>query len=279
VTTSSCRQPGVAYGYVRASTRDQHDTLVIQKREVEDCYRAQYAPKGYAWGGVFEDAAVSGGLPFHRREEGGRLWNLLAAGDVVILHRQDRGFRDLEDFAWSVKLWNDLGVRVKILNLDVDSGTSGGKLILHILAALGEWERDQTVERTAAWASERKRRGLPGPGRYPPYGLTRVGPRGQKRYRENAAQREVGRAIVRWMQAGWSIDQIHRHLLKESIKNPNTGLPLGRASVWRWYTGELSLQAAEALQDNREKEEGRDDAARGGVPLRHLPAPPVGADP
>jgi DNA invertase Pin-like site-specific DNA recombinase len=237
------------YGYVRASTVDQEVTLLAQRRAIQECYDSRYAPEGYAFGGIFEDAAVSASLELHRREHGGRLWALLSQGDVIVVHRHDRTFRDLEDFARNLKLWAAVGVSVRVLNLmGLDTDTPTGRFVLSILTAFGQFEREQTGERVGVVMAERKLRGLPGPGRYPPYGFTRVGPPGKRRYRPCPEQRAVGRKIVEWLRAGWSLDQVHRHLLAQGVRNPNTDAAIGRASVWRWYVGEVQLQEAEERQ-------------------------------
>jgi hypothetical protein len=51
-----------AFGYIRVSTRDQAEGglgLAAQREQIEDLYARKYKPAGYAWGGIYEDRAVS----------------------------------------------------------------------------------------------------------------------------------------------------------------------------------------------------------------------------
>src|SRR5262245_54981393 len=89
--------PGRAYGYVRASTEDQEDTLPAQEHAVRGAYAARLAPRGYTWGGLYVDRGVSGAVEMTSRPAGHRLTMELERGDIVIVHKIDRGWRSVLD--------------------------------------------------------------------------------------------------------------------------------------------------------------------------------------
>jgi hypothetical protein len=50
------------FGYIRVSTRDQAESgagLAAQRDQIEEFFERKYKPQGYAWGGIYEDKAVS----------------------------------------------------------------------------------------------------------------------------------------------------------------------------------------------------------------------------
>ena len=74
----------------------------------------------------------------------------LQAGDTLLVTKLDRFARSTADGS---SLINDLlnrGVSVHILNMGLIDNTPTGKLIVHILLAFAEYERDLIVERTQA---------------------------------------------------------------------------------------------------------------------------------
>ena len=74
----------------------------------------------------------------------------LQSGDTLIVTKLDRFARSTAEGS---KLINDLlnrGVAVHILNMGLIDNTPTGKLIVHIMLAFAEYERDLIIERTQA---------------------------------------------------------------------------------------------------------------------------------
>jgi|SRR4051812_1042373 DNA invertase Pin-like site-specific DNA recombinase len=131
-------------GYARVSTTDQ--TLDLQR----DALTKAGCTK------IFTDTA-SGALT----ERKGFLEALdyVRAGDTLVVWRLDRLGRSLKDLITRITELNDRKIGFKSLTENIDTTTSGGKLIFHIFGALAEFERDIIRERTTAGLEAARTRG------------------------------------------------------------------------------------------------------------------------
>src|SRR4051794_6750061 len=85
------------------------------------------------------------------------------AGDSLVVWKLDRLGRSLKDLITHITELNDRKIGFKSLTENMDTTTSGGKLIFHIFGALAEFERDIIRERTnAGLEAARTRRKLGG---------------------------------------------------------------------------------------------------------------------
>lgn len=92
------RKP-TAYGYARASTLQQDESVKTQEQTIKDFYRANLADQ-YEWGGCFKDDGVSAySKEFAERPEGGKLDRTLKPYDALIVTRHDRLVRQIGDGA------------------------------------------------------------------------------------------------------------------------------------------------------------------------------------
>jgi putative DNA-invertase from lambdoid prophage Rac len=84
------------YGYCRVSTESQAEEGV---RLDEQQRRIEGRALEMAWqvDEIFVESGVFGSTPFAKRPEGGRLYRLLHAGDIVIAAKLDRVFRSAGD--------------------------------------------------------------------------------------------------------------------------------------------------------------------------------------
>ena len=69
-------------------------------------------------------------------------------GDKVIVTKLDRLARSTEDGLALIKDWNANNIMVHVLNMGCIDNTPTGKLILTVMLAFAEFERDMIVERT-----------------------------------------------------------------------------------------------------------------------------------
>ena len=134
-------------GYARVSTTDQ--TLVLQRDALEQagCER------------IFTDTASGSIADRHGLEEA---ISQLRPGDVLVVWRLDRLGRSLRHLIETVTALDARGIGFKSLTEQIDTTTSGGKLIFHIFGALAEFERDIIRERTQAGLAAARARGRQG---------------------------------------------------------------------------------------------------------------------
>lgn len=131
-------------GYARVSTSDQHLQLQQDALAAAGCER------------LFTDT-VSGA-----REDRPGLTAALSAcrpGDTLVVWRLDRLGRSLPHLVAIVQELGSRSVGFSSLQEQMDTTTSGGKLIFHIFAALAAFERELIRERTNAGLAAARARG------------------------------------------------------------------------------------------------------------------------
>jgi DNA invertase Pin-like site-specific DNA recombinase len=83
----------------------------------------------------------------------------LRAGDTLVVWRLDRLGRTLKHLIATITDLSDRGIGFRSLQENMDTTTSGGKLIFHIFGALAEFEREVIKERTIAGLQAARARG------------------------------------------------------------------------------------------------------------------------
>ena len=134
-------------GYARVSTQDQ--TLNLQKDALEKA-GCQKIFTDIASGAKQERKGLEDALS-HVRE-----------GDILVVWRLDRLGRSITHLIETVSGLATRGVGFKSLTENIDTTTSGGKLVFHIFGALAEFERDIIRERTTAGLQAARARGRMG---------------------------------------------------------------------------------------------------------------------
>lgn len=95
--------------------------------------------------------AISGSIMAMSRPGFSKLFDRLEAGDVLIVTKLDRLGRSAIDVRSTVQLLEKQGVRVHCLALGgVDLTSPAGRMTMHVIAAVAEFERDLLIERTQA---------------------------------------------------------------------------------------------------------------------------------
>jgi len=140
------------FGYSRVSTTGQ--TTENQRLELE---RAGYAIEPDFW---FVDEGVSGKTPASQRPAFCRLLGQIRRGETLVVSKLDRLGRDALDILGTVRMLADRKVKVVVHQLgSTDLTSAAGKLLLSMLAAVAEMERDLLVERTQAGLARAKAEG------------------------------------------------------------------------------------------------------------------------
>jgi DNA invertase Pin-like site-specific DNA recombinase len=104
-------------------------------------------------------AARSGWVPRTDRPGLGRELSHLRPGDTLVVWRLDRLGRSLGHLIDAIKDLQGWAIHFKSLQEQLDTGTSGGKLVFHVFGALAEFERDLVRERTLAGLAAARARG------------------------------------------------------------------------------------------------------------------------
>ncbi len=83
-------------------------------------------------------------------------------GDVIVVWRLDRLGRSLKQLIETVTQLNERGIELRSIKENIDTTTSTGKLMFHIIGAMAEFERDVIQERTLAGLDAARARGKKG---------------------------------------------------------------------------------------------------------------------
>ena len=97
------------------------------------------------------------------------LLNKLQLGDKLIVTKLDRFARTAVDGGMIVQELRKRGVIIHILNMGLIDDTPMGKLLVTVLLAFAEFERDMIVERTQAGRESAREKGIRVDGRPPKY--------------------------------------------------------------------------------------------------------------
>jgi DNA invertase Pin-like site-specific DNA recombinase len=134
-------------GYARVSTHEQ--TLDLQRDALEKvgCNK------------IFTDTASGAKTERIGLDEA---LSYVRKGDTLVVWRLDRLGRSLPHLITTMTDLEERGIGFKSLTENIDTTTSGGKLIFHIFGALAEFERNLIRERTTAGLTAARARGKRG---------------------------------------------------------------------------------------------------------------------
>ena len=139
--------------YARVSTADQTTANQL------DDLRTYVTARGWTLAHEYRDEAVSG-----TRERRPALDQLVQAAqrrrfDVLVVWRLDRLGRSLRHLITLIDELQALGIAFVSLAEGIDATTPAGRLQLHVLAAIAQFERDRIAERVRAGLARARREG------------------------------------------------------------------------------------------------------------------------
>lgn len=132
-------------GYARVSTEDQNLALQLDAFERAGIER------------IYTDKA-SGAA--RKREGLTQCLREIERGDVLVVWRLDRLARSLRQLLDLMEHLETRGVGFRSLTESIDTTTAGGRLILHVMGAIAEFERQLIRERTVAGLKAAQDRGV-----------------------------------------------------------------------------------------------------------------------
>jgi DNA invertase Pin-like site-specific DNA recombinase len=120
-------------GYARTSTLDQAAGFEAQLRDLEaaGCERS-----------FREQVSAIGDRP-----QLAAALDFLRPGDTLMVTRLDRLARSTEHLLRLTRTIEERGASLRVLNLNLDTGTATGRLMLTMLGAISEFERAMMLER------------------------------------------------------------------------------------------------------------------------------------
>ena len=132
-------------GYARVSTREQHlDMQQLTALKDAGCER------------IFQEQVSGVG----ERTELQTAMQYLRDGDCLVVYKLDRLGRSMKDLLAIIEQLQTKNISLVSLRDNIDTGSTTGKLVMHIFAALAEFERDLIRERTGEGRAAAKKKGV-----------------------------------------------------------------------------------------------------------------------
>ena len=142
--------PARMLGYARVSTSDQELRLQLDA----------LTQAGIALENIYQEKISANSK---RRPMFERMMRELRPGDMIVAWKPDRLFRSVAGWAKFVKELEERQAHLRILTqLAFDSSTPTGRLVVHVLMAIAEFEADLGKERTRAGLTAARARGRVG---------------------------------------------------------------------------------------------------------------------
>jgi DNA invertase Pin-like site-specific DNA recombinase len=134
-------------GYARTSTTEQEAGLSAQLRDLEaaGCNR------------VFQEQVSS--VDRDARRELNAALDYVRDGDTLIVTKLDRLARSVPHLLELVEALKEKGATLRILAMDIDTGTPTGKLMVSVLGSVAAFEREIMLERQREGIAKAKAEG------------------------------------------------------------------------------------------------------------------------
>lgn len=140
------------FAYLRVSTTSHDQTTDNQKKMITDA--------GFGVDEWISEDGVSGSVDAINRPAFSRMMKMAKAGDTVICTMVDRLGRTASDVLNTVDRFKALGIRLRVMQFDaVDVTSPTGKMIVTVMAACAELEKNLLVERTVAGLARTREQG------------------------------------------------------------------------------------------------------------------------
>lgn len=138
-------------GYARVSTDDQSTAMQLDALHAAGCER------------IFEDTASGAKASRPGLDEA---LSFVRKDDELVVWKLDRVGRSLQHLVQLMGQLRERGVGFRSITENIETQTPGGRLVMHMFAALAEFERDLITERTRSGLASARARGRTG-GRKP----------------------------------------------------------------------------------------------------------------
>jgi DNA invertase Pin-like site-specific DNA recombinase len=206
-----------AVGYIRVSTELQAEKGLSLEAQTEKI-KAMAQIEGVALREIIVDAGKSA----KNLERPGmiRLRELLKMRSVtvVIVAKLDRLTRSIKDLAELLEQFQKHGVALVSVAEKLDTASASGRMVLNVMMAVSQWEREAVSERTRAVVLHKKaqrRAYCPST----PYGFRQDG----DSLVEDSAEMRIVQRLHRLKRRGWSLRRIADRLNRENVPTRRNG--------------------------------------------------------
>lgn len=135
------------FGYARVSTSQQSLDVQVKTLKAE----------GVRANRIFTDKESGS----HVNREGLQMLRLkVEEGDVILVKKLDRLGRDTADMIQLIKEFDDMDVAIRFLDDGISTEGTMGKMVITILSAVAQAERQRILERTNEGRLEAKAKGV-----------------------------------------------------------------------------------------------------------------------
>jgi putative DNA-invertase from lambdoid prophage Rac len=140
------------FAYMRVSTDNKGQTTDNQRKLLTDA--------GFAIDEFFSEDGVSGSMKAFERPAFSAMMDKAKTGDTVIVVAVDRLGRNAVDILNVIEEFKARGVKLRVQQFDgVDLTSPTGKMLVTVMAALAEMEKNMLIERTKAGLERTKAAG------------------------------------------------------------------------------------------------------------------------
>ena len=135
------------FGYARVSTSQQSLEIQIEALKAEGVHSSR----------IFTDTATGKNV----NREGLKLLKIkMEKGDVLLVKKLDRLGRDTSDMVQLIKEFDEMGIAIRFLDDGISTEGTMGKMVVTILSAVAQAERQRILERTNEGRIEAKSKGV-----------------------------------------------------------------------------------------------------------------------
>jgi DNA invertase Pin-like site-specific DNA recombinase len=234
-----------ASGYVRVSTQEQAAQGVSLDAQRERI-KAYCLMSGLELVEIIADEGVSGTVALAEREGGRQLTQTIEKRNATVTHvvalKLDRLFRDACDALEQTRTWDKAGITLHLIDMGgqtLSSSGAVGRMMLTMMAAFAELERNLIAERTKSALQHMKRNRTVY--NHVPLGFVRYG----DRLVENPDEMRVVSQIIELRNQGSSLAKI-----ADILNGSSTPTKHGK----RWYASTVSNVLSNSLYQSESSE-------------------------
>jgi DNA invertase Pin-like site-specific DNA recombinase len=216
------------HAYIRVSTDEQtlHGaSLGVQQQTLRDYAAAHYPDRQFV---CWVEPGVSGHVPAAKRPRARAMIGALRPGDVIIITKLDRLFRNALDALAQVEQF--IARNITLISLDISVGPATGtaaRTQFQAAAIFAEFERGLIRQRIKDGVAARRRANRPASGN-PPFGFRIEGKGRAAQLVEDEQEEATRHPICELFQAGYYVAAIEREFAERAIRSRYGGMIRGR---------------------------------------------------